>query len=46
MTRVYLGLFFLVLVILLGGAGYLAFWDIPAPSAVVEKTIPNDRFPQ
>ncbi len=32
------------LVLLVGGALFLASWDIPAPSAEVERTIPNDRF--
>ncbi len=34
----------LVLVVLVGGVAALAMWDIPAPSAKVEKVIPNDRF--
>lgn len=45
-TRLSLWLILLVLLILVGGAAYLAFWNIPAPSAVVEKTIPDDRFPK
>jgi hypothetical protein len=32
------------LVILVGGALFLASWDIPAPSAQIERPIPNDRF--
>lgn len=30
------------------GAGviFLATWDIPPPSATVEKVIPDDRFPR
>ncbi len=35
----------LALLILVGGAVFLATWDIPPPSAVVEKVIPDDRFP-
>ena len=31
---------------LLGGMAFLAFWNPPAPSARVEKVIPNDRFPK
>lgn len=46
MTRLSMGLILLVLAILLGGGTYLAFWDIPAPSAIVEKTISDDRFPK
>ncbi|MFM2129443.1 MAG: hypothetical protein RL477_989 [Pseudomonadota bacterium] len=34
----------LVLIItVVGGAIFLASWDIPAPSAPVEKAIPNER---
>ncbi|MBL0930020.1 MAG: hypothetical protein J0H39_14115 [Alphaproteobacteria bacterium] len=29
-----------------GVVGFLATWDIPAPSARVEKVIPNDRLPR
>lgn len=36
----------LVAIILVGGAVFLATWDIPAPTQQVEKTIPNDRFPR
>lgn len=35
-----------VAVLVVGGAVFLATWDIPAPTAVVEKVIPNDRFPR
>jgi hypothetical protein len=31
---------------LLGGLVFLATWDIPPPSATVEKVISNDRFPR
>jgi hypothetical protein len=30
--------------VIIGGAVFLASWDIPAPSAPVEKAIPNDRI--
>ena len=33
-----------VLVLLGGGAAFLATWEIPPPSAQVEKVIPDDRF--
>ena len=39
-SRIVLVVFVLVIV---GGAVFLASWDIPAPSAAVEKAIPNDR---
>ncbi len=35
----------LLVVLLLGGAIFLYFWDIPAPQQVVEKTIPDDQLP-
>jgi hypothetical protein len=34
----------LVALVVVGGAAALAMWDIPAPSAKVEKVIPDDRF--
>jgi hypothetical protein len=39
----------LVLVIvaaLLGGAVYIAYWTPPAPTATVEKVLPDARFPK
>lgn len=33
-----------VLILVVGGVGFLATWDMPPPSAPVEKVIPNDRF--
>lgn len=37
--------FFLLLLVLLGGgAMFLITWDIPPPTAPVQKVIPNDRF--
>ncbi|MBL8834140.1 MAG: hypothetical protein JNL71_17240 [Rhodospirillales bacterium] len=35
-----------LLVALAGFVAFLATWDIPAPSARIEKTIPNDRLPR
>lgn len=38
-------IFLAVLVLIVAGGGiFLATWDIPAPNARVEKTIPNDRL--
>ena len=34
------------LLILLAGGVFLAAWEIPAPSAMVEKTVPDERFPR
>ncbi len=39
-------LLFLIILILAGGTAFLVTWDIPAPTAPVEKVIPNDRFPR
>jgi hypothetical protein len=35
-----------LLAVLAGLAAFLATWDIPAPTARIEKTIPNDRLPR
>jgi hypothetical protein len=34
----------LLILILVGGLGALAFLDIPAPTATIEKPIANDRL--
>lgn len=39
-------LLLMVLVLVLGGAAFLAVWDIPPPTASVERTLPDDRFPR
>ncbi|MBC8157895.1 MAG: hypothetical protein H8E94_01045 [Alphaproteobacteria bacterium] len=31
---------------IIGGAVFLATWDIPAPVSTVENVIPDDRFPR
>ena len=36
----------LFVVVLVGGAVFLATWDIPAPNQEIEKVIPDDRFPR
>ena len=46
MSKLPLVVIALAFAILVGGAVFLAGWDIPAPSAVVEKTIPDERFPR
>jgi len=35
----------LIGVIILGGGAFLMVWDIPAPTARVEKVIPDARLP-
>ena len=37
---------FAVLVLIVGGAIFLATWDIPAPIDTIEIVIPDDRFPR
>ncbi len=39
-------LFGLILFIVVGGGFYLATFDIPAPTQMVEKTLDDDRFPR
>ena len=46
MMRLTLVIVVVLLVTLVGGGIFLATWEIPAPSATVEKTIPDDRFPR
>lgn len=41
------GLILVVVVVLLAaGAVFLGTWPLPAPTAKVERVIPNDRFPR
>ena len=35
-----------LLVAALGGTAFLAIWDIPPPTAKVERTLPDDKFPR
>ncbi|MGI9435178.1 MAG: hypothetical protein ACR2Q4_10185 [Geminicoccaceae bacterium] len=35
-----------LIVLLLGGTAFLAVWDIPPPTAAVELTLPDSRFPK
>lgn len=37
-------LMLLLLVVLVGGSVFLATWDMPPPTAKVEKVIPDERF--
>ncbi len=45
MSKVSLFLFAVLVAVVLVGLGLLAAWDIPAPTAAVEKVIPDDRLP-
>ena len=44
MSKVVRAVFILIAVIVVGGGAALAMWDIPAPSAKVEKAVPDDRL--
>ncbi len=33
-----------IFVVVVGGAVFLANWDIPAPLQSIEKVLPDDRF--
>ena len=46
MMRLTLVILAVVVVALLGSGAFLVTWDIPAPSATVEKIVPNDQFPR
>lgn len=46
MSKVTLFLFGTFFAIVLVGLGLLAAWEIPAPTAPVEKVIPDDRLPR
>jgi len=36
-----------LIIITVGGCGvFLAIWDIPAPSRIVEKVLDDSRFPR
>lgn len=39
-------LLIIVLLVIAGAAVFLMTWDIPPPTAPVEKVIPNERFPR
>lgn len=46
MAKFLLATLMVIVVLVLGGGIFLASWDIPAPSAPVEKVIPDARFPK
>lgn len=46
MGRFLLIILALVIVVLVGGTAFLMVWNIPAPTARVEKVIPDARFPR
>ncbi len=46
MGKFWLVVFALLFLVVAGGFVFLMAWDIPAPSQTVEKTLPDDMFPQ
>jgi hypothetical protein len=44
MGKVTIALVIVIALLLLGGAAFLALWNPPAPSAPVEKVLPDARF--
>jgi hypothetical protein len=46
MTRLTIIALFGVVVAIVGGGAFLATWEIPPPSATVEKVLPDARFPR
>ena len=46
MGRLTLWLVIIVVLLVLGGAVFLALWNPPAPSTPVEKVLPSERFPK
>ncbi len=46
MGKVVLVLLAVVVIAVIGGLGWLAFWDIPAPNQPIERVIPDARFPK
>jgi outer membrane murein-binding lipoprotein Lpp len=44
MTRLTLFAVAVVVIALAGGAVFLSTWDIPPPSAKIEKVLPDARF--
>lgn len=46
MSKIAAVLVLLVLAVVAGGGVFLATFDLPPPSAKVEKVIPDDRLPR
>jgi hypothetical protein len=36
----------LILILAVVGAGFLLTWNMPPPTAAVEKVLPDNRFPK
>jgi hypothetical protein len=46
MGKLFAAIFGVIVLAAVGGAVYLATFDIPAPTQTVEKTLDDSRFPR
>ncbi|MGA8755710.1 MAG: hypothetical protein WB611_05165 [Stellaceae bacterium] len=46
MSKLTIGVIVVVVLAVLGGALFLALWNPPAPTAPVQKVLPDARFPK
>jgi len=46
MRKFLYSLLLLLLVVVVVGLGVSAFWEVPAPVTMMEKTIPHDKLAQ
>jgi hypothetical protein len=46
MGKFTIALVLVIVMALLGCMAFLAFWNPPAPSAPIQKVIPNEHFPK
>jgi hypothetical protein len=46
MGKLTIGVIVVVVLAVLGGALFLALWNPPAPTAPVQKVLPDARFPK
>ncbi len=46
MSKLLRALIILLVLVVLGGVGFLVTWDIPAPTARQEVVLPDERFPR
>ena len=46
MSKKFVVVLFLQVIVLVAGGLFVITWDIPPPTTQVEKTIPDDKFPR
>lgn len=44
MSKIFRLLFITLVIVTIGGVGYLAITDVPAPTKDIEKKLSNDQF--